>query len=70
MLSLKASDHASMHGHVKPLVFYDGSCSLCRSETAHYRRIDRENRLDRVNISRETELVEGGHPSGLSPSSV
>lgn len=42
---------------VKPIVFYDGGCSLCRSEIAHYRRIDREHRLDWVDISREPALV-------------
>jgi predicted DCC family thiol-disulfide oxidoreductase YuxK len=57
MLSIKARDRATMHRSVKPIVFYDGGCSLCRSEIAHYRRIDREHRLAWVDISRKPELV-------------
>ena len=57
MLSIKDGDQANVHDPVKPVVFYDGGCSLCQSEIAHYRRIDREHRLAWVDISREPELV-------------
>ena len=56
-----------MNRSVKPIVFYDGGCSLCRSEIAHYRRIDREHRLAWVDISREPELVRS---HGLTVESV
>lgn len=39
------------------IVFYDGGCSLCRSEIAHYRRIDRECRLVWIDISQQPQLV-------------
>jgi len=32
-------------------VFYDGSCSVCRREMEHYRRRDRDGRLQLVDIS-------------------
>lgn len=42
---------------VKPLVFYDGGCPLCRREIAHYQRIDRDRRLEWIDISREPQRV-------------
>ena len=44
-------------------MFYDGGCALCRREIAHYRRIDRDGRLDWIDICREPQRV-GSH--GLS----
>jgi predicted DCC family thiol-disulfide oxidoreductase YuxK len=41
----------------RPLVFYDGGCPLCRREIAHYQRIDADDRLDWIDISREPERV-------------
>jgi len=35
-------------------VFYDGSCSVCAEEMAHYRKMDRHGRLVMVDISDET----------------
>jgi predicted DCC family thiol-disulfide oxidoreductase YuxK len=57
MAPITAGDPTTMNCSVKPVVFYDGGCSLCRSEIAHYQRIDREHKLGWVDISRETELV-------------
>ena len=37
----------------QPVVFFDGSCPLCRREIAHYRRIDRAERLQWVDASSE-----------------
>jgi predicted DCC family thiol-disulfide oxidoreductase YuxK len=33
------------------VVFYDGGCPLCRREIAHYRRRDRRQRLDWVDVT-------------------
>jgi predicted DCC family thiol-disulfide oxidoreductase YuxK len=38
-------------------MFYDGGCPLCRREVAHYRRLDRQNRIDWVDISRDPETL-------------
>ncbi len=35
---------------MKPVIFYDGSCGLCRREIAHYRRLDRDHLIDWVDI--------------------
>ncbi len=32
-------------------VYFDGSCPLCRSEIAHYRRQDRDGRISFVDVS-------------------
>ena len=32
-------------------MYYDGGCSLCGREVAHYRRIDKENRVRWVDIN-------------------
>jgi predicted DCC family thiol-disulfide oxidoreductase YuxK len=53
----------TISAYAKPLVFYDGGCSLCRREIGHYQRIDRRHRLDWVDISREPERV---HRYGLT----
>lgn len=36
---------------MKPTMFYDGACPLCRREVAHYRRIDRDGRVAWVDIA-------------------
>jgi len=41
----------------RPLVFYDGGCALCRREIAHYQRIDRDRKLEWIDISREPQRV-------------
>ena len=38
-------------------MFYDGGCSLCGREVAHYRRIDRANRVQWVDISANPGLL-------------
>jgi predicted DCC family thiol-disulfide oxidoreductase YuxK len=40
------------------IMFYDGGCPLCRREVAHYRRLDRAGRLEWVDISRESGLLQ------------
>jgi predicted DCC family thiol-disulfide oxidoreductase YuxK len=38
---------------MKPTMFYDGACPLCRREVAHYRRLDRHDRVTWVDISHD-----------------
>ncbi len=38
-------------------MFYDGGCSLCKREVAHYRRIDRADRVKWVDISARPGLL-------------
>ena len=59
MALTRAGVGETIAAYAKPLVFYDGGCSLCRREIGHYQRIDRRHRLDWVDISREPELVRG-----------
>lgn len=33
-------------GERRPVVFFDGGCSLCRREIGHYQRLDQVGRLD------------------------
>jgi len=47
-----------------PMVFFDGACPLCRHEIAHYRRLDRAQRLRWVDAASETEIL-AAH--GLDP---
>ena len=47
---------------VRPMVFYDGGCPLCRREIAHYRRIDSAERLRWVDA-----LNEPGDPGRAWP---
>ena len=35
------------------VMFYDGGCPLCRREIAHYRKLDRAQRIDWVDISQD-----------------
>ncbi len=41
----------------KPVLFYDGGCPLCRKEIAHYRRLDRQQRIHWVDIQQDSELL-------------
>jgi predicted DCC family thiol-disulfide oxidoreductase YuxK len=36
---------------MKTKVYYDGACYVCHTEISHYRKIDREGRLEFVDIS-------------------
>lgn len=40
-----------------PVVFFDGSCPLCRREIAHYRRIDTAQRMYWVDAVSEPEAL-------------
>ena len=42
---------------VRPTVFYDGGCPLCRREIAHYRRIDSTESLCWVDAMTEPEAL-------------
>jgi len=44
-------------------VFYDGGCPLCRREIVHYQRIDREHRIQWMDIQQEADTLE---ENGLS----
>ena len=46
---MKASDPATL----KPIVFYDGGCPMCRREIDHYRRIDRRENIRWIDIIEE-----------------
>ena len=48
-----------MQGNTRqgPLVFYDGGCRICRREIAHYRRRDRLNYVNWVDITRCREQL-------------
>jgi predicted DCC family thiol-disulfide oxidoreductase YuxK len=41
----------------RPLVFYDGGCPLCRREIEHYRRLDRRERIQWIDIVAEPERL-------------
>ena len=44
-------------------IWYDGDCPVCRQEVALYPRIDRDGRIDWIDI---TALADGDLPSGKS----
>ncbi len=37
--------------------FYDGGCPLCSREIDHYRKIDRDNRIQWVDITQEADAL-------------
>jgi predicted DCC family thiol-disulfide oxidoreductase YuxK len=43
---------------IRPIVFYDGGCPLCRREIAHYQRIDHERRIQWTDIQQEPETLQ------------
>ncbi|MFT7109135.1 MAG: putative DCC family thiol-disulfide oxidoreductase YuxK [Psychrobacter glaciei] len=46
---------------MKPTIFYDGSCGLCKREIAHYQKLDKGNDIEWVNIiSADLELKKMG----------
>jgi predicted DCC family thiol-disulfide oxidoreductase YuxK len=42
---------------MKPMMFFDGGCPLCRREVAHYQSLDRRNRVCWIDISRASDLL-------------
>lgn len=43
----------------KPILFYDGQCPLCRREIDHYRKVDKQQRIDWQDIfAKNTSLGE------------
>ena len=44
---------------MRPVVFYDGGCPVCRREIAYYRRLDARERVDWRDIHAEPEAVDG-----------
>lgn len=40
------------------VVFHDGSCPVCRREIAHYRRLDRDNRIRWVDVAAGQEALD------------
>jgi predicted DCC family thiol-disulfide oxidoreductase YuxK len=43
--------------HIKPIVFYDGSCPLCKKEINHYIRIDKDKKIGWIDISTDRLLL-------------
>lgn len=41
----------------RPTVFYDGGCPLCSREIAHYRRLDLNDKLRWVDITRDGDVL-------------
>lgn len=42
----------------RPRVFYDGGCPVCRREIAHYRRLDRDGRVQWHDIDAHPETLD------------
>ncbi|MFT6327010.1 MAG: putative DCC family thiol-disulfide oxidoreductase YuxK [Crocinitomicaceae bacterium] len=46
---------------MKPTIFYDGSCGLCKREIAHYQKLDKLGLIEWINIiSAQDELKDNG----------
>lgn len=43
----------------QPVVFFDGACPLCSREIAHYRRIDKTQRLHWVDAYNQQDVLAG-----------
>lgn len=41
----------------KLVMFFDGSCPLCRREVRHYRRVDRSRRIEWIDINEDRTLL-------------
>lgn len=44
--------------HPKTIVFFDGSCPLCRKEIAHYSALDRSGKCDWRDLNKEREMLD------------
>jgi predicted DCC family thiol-disulfide oxidoreductase YuxK len=42
----------------RPVLFYDGGCPMCSKEIAHYQRLDKQQRVNWVNIATQAEQLE------------
>ena len=42
---------------MKPKLFYDGGCPLCRKEINHYIRIDHDKRIEWIDITKAGEQL-------------
>ena len=42
----------------KPILFYDGGCPLCRKEIAHYRKLDKANRIQWDDIHQSSATLQ------------
>jgi len=40
------------------IMFYDGGCPLCSREIAHYQRLDKDERIEWVDISQDMAVLE------------
>jgi predicted DCC family thiol-disulfide oxidoreductase YuxK len=49
---------------VKTVAFFDGGCTPCSREISHYRRLDTAGRIEWIDISRDTNLLEA---FGITP---
>ncbi|WP_028469233.1 thiol-disulfide oxidoreductase DCC family protein [Neptunomonas japonica] len=43
---------------VKPIIFYDGSCPLCRKEINHYQRVDYKQRVEWLDLTTNIDRLE------------
>ena len=43
---------------MKPKLFYDGGCPLCRKEINHYIKIDRQQRVEWIDITQNESLLQ------------
>ncbi|NVK02491.1 MAG: DUF393 domain-containing protein, partial [Oceanospirillaceae bacterium] len=48
---------------MKPKLFFDGGCPLCRKEINHYIKVDREDRVEWIDITQSSALLDA---EGLS----
>jgi predicted DCC family thiol-disulfide oxidoreductase YuxK len=49
---------------MKPVMFFDGGCPLCRREVAHYRRLDRADAVQWLDIAADPAPLQ---PLGIAP---
>jgi predicted DCC family thiol-disulfide oxidoreductase YuxK len=56
-MSIETQVSAQNTNKARPTVFYDGDCPLCRREIAHYRRMDKRERLHWVDAVNESETL-------------